>query len=153
MVKNRSKTGNQRDTTTVQKCTCAFEGCVGCRYDTKTTTPKNRRSTRTNARDRGITTPISHVDIVNGTPRCNPTRLSYAEVVTGTPKCTPSQTGCSTPGTPRGHLSDDVTPEKSVTSDNLSIQVENVIDEDVHKEQTHRPVSTTTESFTDKTNT
>ena len=151
MVKTRLKTGIQSETTTTQECTCGFEGCVGCRYGAKTMTPKTRKPTRTNARDRGVTTPISFVDIVVGTPRCNPTRLSYAEAVTGTPR-TPSQTGCSTTGITRGHLAEDVTPDKSVTSDNLLFQVENDIDEEVYNEQTHRPNSTITEPFTNKNN-
>ncbi len=40
MVKTRSSTGSLSETTTIRKCTCAFEGCVGCSYGHKTTTPK-----------------------------------------------------------------------------------------------------------------
>ena len=105
---------------------CDLEGCMGCNIC------------------KYIASPMASSQ-VRRTSEVSP-GLSYAEAVTGSPRGTPSQTGDSSTGTTRGHLSDDVTPDLSAICDNLSFQVEDVINEEV-PEPTQRSISTITEPF------
>ena len=88
---------------------CNLEGCAGCNICIYMATPVASSHTRR----RGGLSP----------------GISYAEAVTGSPRGTPPQTGNLSTGSTRGHFSDYVTPEKSVSSDTLSSPSRNDINE------------------------
>ena len=130
MVKTRSSMENQGETLATPLCGCSFEGCVGCQYGSTNTTPKTPEPRRPHSRT---------------SPGLTPGK-SFAEAVRGSPSGTPTQTGCSSTGRKRSHLSDHVTPDISERSDNLLFQVEDDTNEEVHG-QTQRPTYTTTERY------
>ena len=112
-MKTRSPTGNQRESTPTQECTCEFEGCVGCRYGLNHTSPKTPKpKSPTTSRNTGLTP-----------------GLSYADAVTRSSRKTERSTGRPSPSQKRDSSTNDVNFEKSSIRDNLSSQMENAMND------------------------
>ena len=117
---------------------CAFIGCCGCSMcDHATSQFPPLPSTKSVTRTRRLSSRLSEV---------SPRNL-YADIVAGSPIGTPPQTGRSSPGQTRGHLSDDVTPDISEQCDKLSFLEGNDVNEEVNK-QNQRPGPTLMEPCT-----